>query len=81
MQRPNCDVTGCHGESEGVDVGDVLDTVLPGHETLDVDVELVPHGQDGLVILLIPGEIHTHCSHQVHTHTQDRKSTRLNSSH
>ena len=44
-------------------MGDVLDTVLPGHETLDVDVELVPHGQDGLVILLIPGEIHTHKSY------------------
>lgn len=47
-----------HAEGEGVDVIDVLDTVLPRDETLDVDVELVPDVHDGLVILLVPVEEH-----------------------
>lgn len=33
---------------------DVFDTVLPGDEALDVDVELIPDAHDGLVVLLIP---------------------------
>ena len=33
---------------------DVFNTVLPGDEALDVDVELIPDAHDGLVVLLIP---------------------------
>lgn len=45
-----------HGNCEGVDVIDVFETVLPWDETLDVDVELIPDGHDGFIILLIPRE-------------------------
>lgn len=49
------DVTVCyHGDSERVDVFDVQHTVLPGDETLHVDVQLIPDGQDRLKVLLIP---------------------------
>lgn len=47
-----------HAESERVDVIDVFEAVLPWDETLDVDVELVPDGHDGIVILLIPRKEH-----------------------
>ena len=47
-----------HGDGERVDACDVLDTVLPGDETFDVDVELVPHRQDGLIVLFIPDGPH-----------------------
>lgn len=47
-----------HAESECVDVIDVLEAVLPRHEALDVDVELVPDVHDGLIILVIPVEEH-----------------------
>lgn len=43
-----------HGYGEGVDVMDVSQAVLPGDETLNVDVQLVPDGQDGFIILLVP---------------------------
>lgn len=43
-----------HTESERVDVIDVFKAILPGHETLDVDVELIPDAHDGLIVLLIP---------------------------
>lgn len=43
-----------HAEGEGVDVVDVFETILPGDEALDVDVELVPDAHDGIIILLIP---------------------------
>lgn len=33
---------------------DIQKTVLPGDETLSVDVQLIPDGQDGLIVLLIP---------------------------
>lgn len=45
-------------ESEGVDVIDVFDAILPWDETLDVDVELVPDAHDSFIILLIPKEHH-----------------------
>lgn len=45
-----------HGQGKGVDVVDVQETVLPGDEALHVDVELVPDGQDGLVVLLVPSD-------------------------
>lgn len=32
----------------------VLHAVLPGNQTLDVDVQLTPDGHDGFVELLIP---------------------------
>lgn len=47
-------VTTYHGDGERVDAFDVQDAVLPGDETLHVDVQLVPDGQDGLVVLLVP---------------------------
>lgn len=47
-----------HAESEGVDVIDVFEAILPRDETLDVDVELVPDAHDSFIILLIPGEQH-----------------------
>lgn len=43
-----------HGDGERVDAFDVQQAVLPGDETLHVDVQLVPDGQDGLVVLLVP---------------------------
>lgn len=43
-----------HGDGERVDAFDVQDAVLPGDEALHVDVQLVPDGQDGLVVLLVP---------------------------
>lgn len=43
-----------HGDGERVDAFDVQDAVLPGDETLHIDVQLVPDGQDGLVVLLVP---------------------------
>lgn len=43
-----------HGERERVDVVDVLEAVLPRDEALDVNVQLIPDSQDGLIILLIP---------------------------
>ena len=33
---------------------DVFDTVLPGDEALDVDVELIPDAHDSLIVLFIP---------------------------
>lgn len=33
---------------------DIQKTVLPGSETLNVDVQLIPDGQDGLIVLLVP---------------------------
>lgn len=45
-----------HGDGEAPDAVDVLDAVLPGDETLDVDVKLVPKGLDCLVVLLIPAK-------------------------
>lgn len=47
-----------HAESEGVDVIDVFEAILPRDETLDVDVELIPDAHDGFIILLIPRERH-----------------------
>lgn len=32
----------------------VLHAVLPGNQTLDVDVQLTPDGHDGFIVLLIP---------------------------
>lgn len=43
-----------HGHCEGVDAFDIQEAVLPGDEALNVDVQLVPDGQDGLVVLLVP---------------------------
>lgn len=43
-----------HGDCEGVDAPDVLETELPGDETLYVDVQLVPYLKDGLIILFVP---------------------------
>lgn len=43
-----------HGDGEAPNVVDVLDAVLPGDKTLDVDVELIPQGLDRLIVLLIP---------------------------
>lgn len=42
-----------HGDGEGVDALDIQETVLPGDEALNVDVKLVPDGQDGVVVLLV----------------------------
>lgn len=47
-----------HFESEGVDIVDVFDAVLPRDETFDVDVKLIPDTHDGFIILLIPTEQH-----------------------
>lgn len=47
-----------HADSEGVDVIDVFEAILPWDETLDVDVELVPDAHDSIIILLIPGDQH-----------------------
>lgn len=52
-----------HGDGEAPDAVDILDAVLPGDETLDVDVELVPKGLDGLVVLLIPDTQQGQCVH------------------
>ena len=35
---------------------DVFNTKLPGDETLNVDVQLVPDAHDGIIILVVPGE-------------------------
>lgn len=43
-----------HGDGERVDVFDIQHAVLPGDQALHVDVQLVPDGQDGLVVLLVP---------------------------
>lgn len=43
-----------HGDGECVDAFDIQNAVLPGDETLHIDVQLVPDGQDGLVVLLVP---------------------------
>lgn len=43
-----------HAYGERVDAFDVQETVLPGNETLHVDVQLVPDRQDGLIVLLVP---------------------------
>ena len=43
-----------HRQSEGVDLVDVFNTVLPGDETLNIDVQLVPDAHDGLIILVVP---------------------------
>lgn len=43
-----------HGDGERLDAFDIQDAVLPGDDTLHVDVQLVPDGQDGLVVLLVP---------------------------
>lgn len=43
-----------HGDGERVDAFDIQDAVLPGDETLHIDVQLIPDGQDGLVVLLVP---------------------------
>lgn len=45
-----------HAESERVDVIDIFKAILPRHEALDVDVELIPNVHDGMIILLIPKE-------------------------
>lgn len=42
-----------HGHGEGVDCSHIHEAVLPGDETLNVDVQLTPDGQDGLVVLLV----------------------------
>lgn len=58
MNRADFSVISYHLESEGVDVIDVFDAILPWDETLDVDVELVPDAHDSFIILLIPKEHH-----------------------
>lgn len=45
-----------HAESEGVDVINVFEAILPRHEALDIDVELIPNAHDSFIILLIPRE-------------------------
>jgi len=45
--------TSYHTESEGVDVIEVFDAILPGDEALDVDVDLITKPHDGLIVLLI----------------------------
>lgn len=42
------------GNSHGPDFLDVDHAVVPGHQALHVDVELVPQSQDGFVVLLNP---------------------------
>lgn len=42
-----------HGDGEGVDALDIHDAVLPGDETLDVDIKLAPDWQDCFVVLLV----------------------------
>lgn len=46
-------VTSYHTDGEGVDVIDVSEAILPGDETLDVYVELIPNAHNGIIILLI----------------------------
>lgn len=43
------------GNSHGPDFLDVDHAVVPGHQALHVDVELVPQSQDGFIVLLNPG--------------------------
>ncbi len=33
---------------------DINETVLPGDETLNIDVQLIPDWHDGLIVLLVP---------------------------
>lgn len=42
------------GDRHGPDFLDVNHAVVPGHQALHVDVQLVPQSQDGLVVLLDP---------------------------
>lgn len=42
------------GDGHGLDLLDIDHAVVPGHQALHVDVELVPQGQDGFVVLLDP---------------------------
>lgn len=43
-----------HADGERVDVIHVLQAILPGNETLNVDVQLIPDAHDSIIILLIP---------------------------
>lgn len=43
-----------HGDGERVDVFNIQQTVLPGDETLHVDVQLIPDRHDGVKALLNP---------------------------
>lgn len=45
-----------HGVREGVNVLNVPHAVLPGDQALNVDVQLIPDGHDGFVVLLVPVE-------------------------
>ena len=42
------------GDGHGFDLLDIDHAVMPGHQALHVDVELVPQGQDGFIVLLDP---------------------------
>lgn len=42
------------GDRHGPDLLYVNHAVVPGHQALHVDVELVPQSQDGFVVLLNP---------------------------
>lgn len=45
-----------HGDGERVDAFDIQKAVVPGDETLHVDVQLVPERHDGLIALLVSVE-------------------------
>lgn len=42
------------GNSHGPDFLNVNHAIVPGHQALHVDIELVPQGPDGFVVLLDP---------------------------